>query len=82
MAQVESMPLCPDRVVTIENSASRVGWIRPIIRRMDEAFGEDDDGTGWATIVVHHLAHIRFPWRFADIRTIPIGTSVIEVRFV
>lgn len=76
------MPLRPDGVVTIEDCTPRVRGIRPIIRCMDKAFSEDDDGTGWTTIVVHHFAHIRLPRRLTDIRTIPVGTAVIEVRLM
>ena len=76
------MPLRPDGVIAIEDGTPWVRWIRPIIRGMHKAFCEDDDGTGWAAIVVHHLTHVRFPWGFTDIRTIPVRSPVIKVRFV
>ena len=61
VAQVQPMPLCPDGVVTIENCTPRVVWVRPIIRSVDEAFCEDDDGTRWAAVVIHRLPHTLLP---------------------
>ena len=41
MAKVEAMPLRPNGVVTVKNSAPGIVWVRPIIGGVQETFSKN-----------------------------------------
>ena len=82
MVQIRLMPLCPDGVVAIEDGASGIVGIGPVVGGVDEGLGEDHDRARRATVFVHDVTHAVFPRRPADARAVWIRAAVVEVCLV
>ena len=76
------MPLRPDRVVAVEDRASRVVRVDPVVGSVDQAFREDNHRACGTAIIFHCVSHTGFIGGAADIWPKRIRASVIEVGFV
>ena len=76
------MPLRPDGVVAVEDRASRIVRVGPVVGCVDQAFCEDDHRACRAAIIFHCISHTGFIGRAADIWPKRIRAAVIEVGFV